>query len=90
LPVTGLSVDSEGNIYFGEENRIRKVDTSGIVTTIAGTGKPGYSGDGGPATEATLNHYQIPRVGADGSIYTPDYWNYVIRKLYRPQDDRTM
>ena len=53
----GLAVDSKGNLYIADEghNRIRKVDVStGIITTVAGNGTPGYSGDGGPATSAQL------------------------------------
>jgi hypothetical protein len=52
-----LAFDSAGNLYFTEYSiaYIRKIDTSGIITTIAGIGKPGYSGNGGPATLAALN-----------------------------------
>jgi sugar lactone lactonase YvrE len=52
----GVAVDGAGNIYISdsENNRIRRVDASGVITTIAGTGQPGYSGDGGPALEATI------------------------------------
>src|SRR5579862_8607567 len=48
--------DPAGDIYIGEIARIRKIDTHGIVTTIAGTGVPGDSGDGGPATSAEINY----------------------------------
>jgi sugar lactone lactonase YvrE len=52
----GVAVDAAGNIYISDSdnNRIRKVGASGIITTIAGTGEPGYSGDGGPALEAMI------------------------------------
>src|SRR5690242_3312579 len=52
-----LDFDKAGNIYFAEMggNRVRKVDTNGILTTIAGTGEKGNSGDGGPAIKAQLN-----------------------------------
>ena len=53
----GINIDTSGNIYIADtdNNRIRKVDTEGIITTIAGTGDPDYSGDDGPATDAELN-----------------------------------
>jgi hypothetical protein len=51
-----VALDGAGNLYICElTNRIRKVDTNGIITTVAGTGQPGYTGDGGPATSATCN-----------------------------------
>ena len=52
----GVAVDSAGNIYIADysNNRIRKVDTSGNISTVAGNGTPGYSGDGGAATSAEL------------------------------------
>jgi hypothetical protein len=57
LPLA-VAVDREGNHYISDENnfRIRKVDKEGIITTFAGTGKEGYSGDGGPATSAKLTN----------------------------------
>ena len=53
----GMTFDVAGNLYFGEtgNNRVRKIGTTGIITTVAGTGTPGYSGDAGPATGADLN-----------------------------------
>ncbi len=57
---TDLCLDSHGNLYFTASARIRKVDTSGIITTVAGNGKEGwYSGEGGPATEANLGFTEI-------------------------------
>ena len=49
--------DERGNVYIADfdNHRIRKVDSRGIITTIAGTGQAGFSGDGGPAVKATLN-----------------------------------
>ena len=51
---TNVAVDSKGNIYIADGHRIRKVDTSGTISTFAGNGTPGFSGDGGPATAARL------------------------------------
>ncbi|MEB3186840.1 MAG: IPT/TIG domain-containing protein [bacterium] len=53
----GVCLDGQGNLFVTQRNahRIRKIDTNGVITTVAGTGESGYSGDGGPATQATLN-----------------------------------
>ncbi len=52
----GVALDASGNLYIADtyNNRIRKVDTNGIITTVAGNGSGGYSGDGGAATNASL------------------------------------
>ena len=82
-----VAVDGAGNLYIADDsNRIRKVDSSGTITTIAGSGEPGYSsrgfgGDGGPAVEAQL---AFPRgVAADGAgnLYIADSQNHRIRIL---------
>ena len=68
---TGVATDAAGNLYIADKsnNRIRKVATSGIITTIAGTGANGNTGDGGPATTATLaNPYGLAVDGA-GNVY---------------------
>src|SRR5579871_1075844 len=55
--VEDIAVDAKGNVYLAEfsSNKIRKIDgTTGIITTVAGTGQAGFSGDNGPATKATL------------------------------------
>jgi sugar lactone lactonase YvrE len=80
---TGVSIDSTGNIYIADliNNRIRKVNTSGIISTVAGTGTAGYSGDGGAATAAMLyNPYQIT-VDSNDNIYIADTYNNRIRKV---------
>ena len=72
---TGLAVDVEGNVYLGGGdgpdivNKVIRVDPSGTVTTIAGTGQPGFSGDGGPATEATLEHIWDVAIDRRGNVY---------------------
>ena len=78
-----VAVDSSGNLYIAESSnhRIRKVDTSGIITTIAGTGAGGFSGDGGMATEASLNGPSAVAVDSSGNLYIADYNNHRVRKV---------
>lgn len=84
--VGGVAVDSSGNIYIADigNNRIRKVNTAGIISTIAGNGTKGFSGDGGPATSAQLNpfggHMGLA-VDSAGNVYIPDVANHRIRKV---------
>ena len=82
----GVAVDKAGNLYIADSgnHRIRRVDTSGTITTIAGTGDPGYSGDGGPATEAQLSSPVAVAVDGSGNLYIADLGNYRIRVLTRP------
>src|SRR3990172_9212673 len=79
----GVAVDPSGNIYIADmyNNRIRKVDTSGVITTVAGNGIMGYSGDGGPAVSASLYGPSGVAVDSSGNIYIADSWNYRIRKV---------
>ena len=76
-------VDSSGNLYIADtdNNRIRRVDTSGIITTIAGNGYRGYSGDGGPALEAQLSRPEGVAVDNAGDLYIADTWNHRIRRV---------
>ena len=78
-----MAVDAAGNLYIADENnhRIRRVDPSGIITTIAGTGEEGFSGDGGPAVEAHLNFPRGVAVDAAGNVYIADHGNHRIRKV---------
>jgi sugar lactone lactonase YvrE len=83
---SGVAVDASGNIYIASAygNRIRKVNTSGIISTIAGDGNPsnpGYSGDGGPAINAELSAPLDVKVDGSGNIYIADANNYCIRKI---------
>jgi hypothetical protein len=76
--------DVAGDLFFSESrgNRIRQMDMkTGIVTTIAGTGETGYSGDGGPAINATLNEPYSLQVDDNGDIYSVDRLNSVVRKV---------
>jgi len=78
-----VAVDKNGTIYIPDtsNNRIRKVTPDGIISTIAGTGTAGFSGDGGPATAAEINGVEGMAVGPDGSLYLADYENQRIRKI---------
>ncbi len=76
-----VAADDTGNIYIADEynNRIRKVNTSGIITTVAGNGTAGYSGDGGAALTAELNQPQGVAFDAIGNMFITDYSNQRIR-----------
>lgn len=79
-----LSVDAVGNTYIVDQgnHRIRKVDTKGVVNTVAGNGQVGYTGDNGKATDATLSD-EIGGLAIDsvGNLYIADGGNHVIRKV---------
>lgn len=95
----GFAVDSQGNLYIGDARnfRVRKVDTNGIITTVAGNGQQGFSGDGGPATAAqiafsgaftttTNGHTPVEfggniAVDAAGNLYIADTLNNRVRKV---------
>ena len=76
-------VDKSGNIYIADRDnyRIRKVDANGIITTIAGTGTYGYSGDGGPATQARIVFPTGIALDDSGNLYIADYSNHRVRKV---------
>jgi sugar lactone lactonase YvrE len=83
LNPTGVAVDVHGNIYIADQGniRVRKVDASGIISTIAGNGTPGPYGDGGPATAANLDVPWGVTVDAAGFVYIADQGNSRIRKI---------
>ncbi|MEI8279331.1 MAG: T9SS type A sorting domain-containing protein, partial [Bacteroidota bacterium] len=79
-----LYVDNSGNIFFPDQNnhRIRKIDAiTGIITTVAGNGTQGFSGDGGLATDAQINSPRAVVTDAAGNIYIADLYNNRIRKV---------
>lgn len=82
----GVAADSAGNLYIADvkNHRIRKIDTSGVITTVAGNGLDGFHGDGGPATAASLFHPHDVAVDSAGSLYIADTANSVIRKVAPP------
>jgi sugar lactone lactonase YvrE len=79
----GVAIDARGNLYLGDygNNRVRKVNTSGIITTIAGNGNCGFSGDGGTATLAMLCSPEGVAIDPSGNLYIGDYLNARIRKV---------
>ncbi|HYM12490.1 MAG TPA: hypothetical protein VEU62_17265 [Bryobacterales bacterium] len=79
----GITADAAGNVYIADQHndRIRKVDTNGIITTIAGNGEQGYCGDGGPAVKACLNYPSDIAFDAAGNMYIADEDNNVVRKV---------
>jgi streptogramin lyase len=79
-----VGVDGQGNIFIADfgNNRIRKVDAlMGIITTVAGNGIKGYSGDGDPATEASLNGPQAVAVDGQGNVFITDAGNNRVRMV---------
>src|SRR4029077_21027609 len=79
----GVDFDKQGNMYIVEMtgDRVLRVDSKGMLTIIAGTGKRGSDGDGGPAAKATFNGMHNMTVGADGLLYLADTWNGRIRRI---------
>ena len=79
----GVAADSSGNVYIADtsNNRIRKVDTNGTITTVAGNGSSGYSGDDGPATSAQINNPYGIAVDASGNLFIGDTNNNRVREV---------
>jgi uncharacterized protein (TIGR03437 family) len=83
VTVNSLAVDSAGSIYYPDpiNHRVQKILANGSQSTIAGTGRPGYSGDGGAALNAQFNQPYGIAVGASGKVYVADSGNQIIRLL---------
>jgi len=80
----GVALDSMENVYIGDarNNRIRKLDvTIGVITTVAGNGTAGFSGDGGLATNAELNFPSRPALDGLGNVYIADFQNNRLRRV---------
>jgi serine/threonine-protein kinase len=75
--------DRAGNLYLADSlnYRVRKIDPSGQISTVAGTGQAGYTGDGGLAVNAEINEVEELAVAPDGTLYLADYKNNRIRKV---------
>ncbi|MEO8604664.1 MAG: hypothetical protein ABI629_19000 [bacterium] len=82
-PASRIAIDARNRIYIADtgNHRIRRIDELGEITTIAGTGTAGYSGDGGPATAAELDTPSDVAVAANGTLYVADTNNNVIRMI---------
>jgi RHS repeat-associated protein len=81
---SGVTVDKYGNLYIVDDgnHRIRKVRPDGTISTVAGNGAAGYSGDGGPATNAQLaGHINRLATDLDGNLHIFDEWNNRVRKV---------
>jgi uncharacterized protein (TIGR03437 family) len=80
---TDAVADASGNVYFTDTNnhRVRKVTSSGVISTVAGTGTAGFSGDGGPAVSAQLNAARGLALDTQGNLYIADINNHRVRKV---------
>lgn len=77
----GVRLDSAGNLYISGHSTVRKVGANGVITTVAGTGAQGYSGDNGSATSAQLNNPAASALDSTGNLYIADNWNHRVRKV---------
>jgi sugar lactone lactonase YvrE len=80
----GVALDASGDLYIADayNNRVRKVDTNGIITTVAGNGTNNFSGDGGAATNATMRYPSGVAVDNAGNLFIADDINYRIRQVW--------
>jgi sugar lactone lactonase YvrE len=79
----GLALDASGNLYVADwfNNRVRKISQDGTITTLAGTGKLGFSGDGGKATEAQFNRPAYVIADGAGNLFISDFFNHRVRRV---------
>jgi sugar lactone lactonase YvrE len=83
LPAGRVLAAPDGTLYFADtgNNRVRKIAPDGTITTLAGTGKAGYSGDGGAANQAKLNEPRDVELDAEGRVYIADSSNHCVRRV---------
>lgn len=79
--INALATDKEGNLFFTDGDAVKKINSQGKIYTVAGTGRSGYTGDGGPATEATLWNPVSLALDNAGNLYIAEAWNNVVRKV---------
>jgi hypothetical protein len=80
--VQAVATDGAGNLYLSTRlNCVFKVDATGVMTLVAGNGRRGFSGDGGPATSAELNWPSAIAVDAAGNLFIADTGNNIVRKV---------
>src|SRR5579883_752477 len=81
--IQGVAIDQSGNLYLSDtdNHRVRKVSPAGVITTIAGTGSAGFSGDGGPAAAAQLNLPYGLAADLSGNVYVADLGNNRVRRI---------
>lgn len=79
----GIVVDQKGNVYFNDyrNDRVRKIDLNGVITTYAGTGTKGYRGDGETADRAEINDVYGLAIDKEDNIYLMDSLNFAVRKI---------
>jgi len=82
-PSSGLAINKAGNLFIADtsNNCVRRVSPTGIITTVAGTGVTGFSGDGGPAVDAKLAYPWGVAVDPEGNLFIMDAFNYRVRKV---------
>jgi sugar lactone lactonase YvrE len=81
--VEGIAVDRVGNVFISDNSnhRVRKISAEGIITTVAGNGVGGYSGNGGPAVAANLYQPRGLAFDGGGNLYVGDYFNHMVRRV---------
>src|SRR6266545_622708 len=77
----GVTVDGAGNVFFSSRNAVFKLDVKGVLTHIAGTSRPGFSGDGGPALNAQFNYPNGLAFDQSGNLYIADTGNNRVRRI---------